>query len=559
MSLFSTLGVGMRGLVASQMAINVTGQNISNADVEGFSRKRVNQAAAYRRDPIYGQIGMGADVINIERVRSSFIDAQIQSQNQEVGLWKEIDFTLESIENIFMEPGNTGIQSFIDSFFDSWQNLSNNPSSLSAREMVKTNALALNDVFHNFSNELSDLRRTRNDEIVQRVEKVNELIKKIYDLNIEIGAVETGMQHANDSRDKRDMIVKELSSIVDVSIIENEIGQISISSGSNLLVAPAYYQKLETFTTSFDLPDGTSMREIGIRVAETKNQFKPLSGQLKGLIESRDIIIPNFQEKLNTLARGLVERVNELHWRGYSLNGYTGIEFFDPKTTGASDINLSPAILASVQNIAAAGGGENHTATQNVLAAGSHNFGAAPQQLYRDPSSGAPVEARNIVKGTVIVYSPDTVLVEGVDYVVDYIQGTIQTLHAGYDTVDLRVDLQYRSGGYLGPGDNTNSVAIAKLRSELTMEADLHGNYTATFTSFYSAFIGELGLSRNQAGASLETREFLVAQYESHQDAIAGVSLDEEMGNLIRFEHTYQASARLITTVNQMLDVLLNM
>ncbi|HON11824.1 MAG TPA: flagellar basal body rod C-terminal domain-containing protein, partial [Chitinispirillaceae bacterium] len=124
---------------------------------------------------------------------------------------------------------------------------------------------------------------------------------------------------------------------------------------------------------------------------------------------------------------------------------------------------------------------------------------------------------------------------------------------------DLRVDFQYRSSGYLGPGDNTNSVAIAKLRSELTMEADLHGNYTATFTSFYSAFIGELGLSRSQAGACLETREFLVAQYESHQDAIAGVSLDEEMGNLIRFEHTYQASARLITTVNQMLDVLLNM
>jgi flagellar hook-associated protein 1 FlgK len=142
--------------------------------------------------------------------------------------------------------------------------------------------MVLNDVFHNLSNELNDLRRTRNDEIVQRVEKVNELIKKIYDLNIEIGAVETGKQHANDSRDKRDMLVKELSSIVDVSIIENEIGQISISSGSNLLVAPAYYQKLETYTTSFDLPDGTSMREIGIRVAETKNQFKPLSGQLKG-------------------------------------------------------------------------------------------------------------------------------------------------------------------------------------------------------------------------------------------------------------------------------------
>lgn len=559
MSLISNLGVGMRGLAASQLAMDITGQNISNADVEGYSRKRITQAAAYRRDPTYGQMGMGTEIINIERVRSSFLDVQIQNQNQEVGLWKEVDYTLESIENIFMEPTDTGIQTFIDSFFDSWQNLSNNPSNISAREMVKTSAEILNDVFHNLSNELSDLSRTRNDEILQRVNKVNELTKTIYDLNIEIGAVESGMNNANDSRDKRDMVLKELASIIDISVIENDVGQISVSSSGNLLVSPAYHQKLETTTSVFVLPDGTSVNQIGIRVAETRNEFKPISGQIKGLIESRDVIIPKYQEKLDTLARSLVEKVNQLHRTGYNLNGYTGIEFFDSRTTGASDIQLSASILTSVQNIAAASGGELHTATQNTLAAGGHNFGATPQQLFRDPTLAAPVEARNVVKGTAIVSSPDAVLTEGTDYVIDYINGTIQMLHAGYDSVDLRVDFQYRSGGFQGPGDNTNSVAIAKLRSDMTMVPDLHGNYTSTFTSFYSAFIGELGLNRNEASASLETRQFLIEQYESHQDAIAGVSLDEEMGNLIKYQHTYQASARLISTIDQMLDVLLNM
>ena len=559
MSLLSTLNIGMRGLAASQLAMDITGQNISNSDVEGYSRKRLNLSADYRKDPSLGQIGMGVEIINIERVRSSFIDMQIRGQNQEVGRWEELDNTLESIENIFTEPGDTGLPQFIDQFFDSWQDLTNNPADVSSRTMVKTNAEVLSDTFHNLSNELQKLQITRNDEIADRVAKVNELTKEIYELNVEVASVEIRNQNANDSRDSRDRALTELSKLIDIAIVENEAGQVSVSSGGNLLVSPAYYQKLETTTTSYSLPDGTSYSEIGIRLADSKNIYKPTGGQIKGLIESRDTIIPEYQKKLDALAVALVERVNELHQGGYSLNGYTGITFFDEKTVGASSIGLSASINSNVLNIAAASGGEVHGATQNVLAAGTHDFGGAPIQLYRDPGQAPPTNARNMVDGTVIVSTGTTTLRENVDYHIDYLTGTIQFLHSGFDGDDLRIDFQYRSGGFQGPGDNSNAVAIARLREELSMETDLHGNYTSSFTSYYASFISKLGVSRSESQSSLETRNYLVDQYQSHQDSISGVSVDEEMANLVKFQHTYQAAARLISITDEMLDVLMNM
>lgn len=559
MSLLSVLNVGTRAIFASQLAMDVAGQNISNADVDGYSRKRLNLQPDYRYDSAYGQIGIGVEVINIERMRNVFIDEQIRRQNHQVGYYEELDNTLESIENIFTEPSDTGVIHFVDQFFDSWQNLANNPSDISARTMVRTNAEILIDVFHNVSGELSNLRQTRNEEVQQQVNKINEICKELHNLNLEIGTVELNNQNANDSRDRRDLLLKDLSKIIDISVVENDTGQVTITTSGNIIVSPVFYQELETTSTTTRLSDGTTIMETGVRFSDSKNIFKPQGGLIKGLFESRDLIIPEYQKQLDILANGLVEKVNDIHGGGYNLKGFTGINFFDPDLTGASNIQLSASILSDVSNIAAASGGETHPASQNLLSAGSHDFGSDPVQLYRDPSALPLVEARNILNGTVIVSTGTTTLVEGADYHINYVNGTIQMLHAGYDSDDLQIDFNYRSGGFAGPGDNSTALAIANLRSELTMNNDIHGNGTSSFAEYYSSMIGRLGLSRNEADSNLKTRIFLVNQYETHQDAVAGVSLDEEMADLIKYQHTFQAAARLISIADEMLDSLLNM
>jgi flagellar hook-associated protein 1 len=559
MSLFSVLGTGTRGLTASQLAMDVTSQNISNANVKGYSRKRLNQAADYREDGTFGQIGMGVDVINIERMHSAFIDDQIRRQNMEMGVFKEYNNTLSDIEKSFNEPSDNGLLTTINQFFDSWQNLANNPSDLASRTMVKTNAEMLTNQFHAMSTELQNLRLTRNDEITQRVSKVNELVEKIYNLNAEIGQVEiTPKQKANDSHDQRDELVKELSTLIDISTTENERGQVTITTGGNILVSPIDFQKIETYTTSYRLPDGTQYPQVNIRFAESKREYTPQKGEIRGLIDSRDIIIPGYQSKVDELARTIVSKVNELHKQGYSLTGVGGLPFFDENVTGASDIKLSASITADVRNIAAASGGAAQPAAANTLAAGTHNFGVAPIQLFRDPAAVPPVPAKNIAEGTVSVVAGTTLLQENVDYHIDYATGTIQMLHAGFDAANLSVNFQYRTDGFNGPGDNANALAIAALRTNLTMSPDALGNPTASFTDYYGAVTGQVGLDKSTAQSNLDTRNYLIQQYEADQDSVSGVSLDEEMSNMIKFQHSYQAAAHVISVADKMLDTLLN-
>lgn len=561
MSLFSVLGIGTRGLMASQLGMDITGQNIANADVEGYSRKRLNMTAAYRYDEKYGQMGFGVDVINIERIRDEYIDQQIRGQNREVGYYGEIDHTLEAVENIIMEPSDTGIMHFIDQFFDSWENLANNPADIASRTMVRTNGEILTNTFNNVSSELRNLRNTRNDEIRNKVEEVNGLVNGIFNLNKEIAAVEIKNQHANDSRDRRDLLLKKLSKIIEINVIENDLGQVTVTTSGNIIVSPVDVQELEITTTVFTRPDGTNYSDIGVRFSKSMRPYIPTGGEIKGLFDSRDIYIPEYESWLDTLAVGLAQTINAQHVLGYNLMGYNGFNFFNPQVTGASDINLSATVLSDIKNIAAALGQATQPALTNNVASGALNFGAI-YQLTTDgvasTGSADPDNAQNIVQGTVVVTIGNNALIEGVDYSVNYLTGTIQMLHNGYDNNPINVDFDYMSGGFPGPGNNENAIEIAKLRHELTMSPDPLGNPTATFDQYYSTFIGRLGFARNEAASNLETREFLIEQYETHQDSIAGVSLDEEMVELIKFQHTYQAAARIITTANAMLDVLMN-
>jgi flagellar hook-associated protein 1 FlgK len=590
MSILSVLNVGARALQTSQLAIDVTGQNITNADVEGYSRKRLNVTTLYAYDSIYGQMGIGAAVVNIERMRNVFIDEQIRKQNTEVGYFTEVNKSFQRMEAILTEPSDFGVMHSIDEFFNSWQNLSNNPDDLSARTMVLTEANIMVDYFHKTAQELRDLRQQKNDEIPLLLNRVNEITQEVYNLNQEVLAVEAGgVQNANDSRDRRDFILKELAQIIDIDVVENTNGQVTITTCGSVLVAPSYRQQLETTTVTREMPDGSVLRDVGIRFSSTRQDITPTGGQLRGLIDSRDVYIPEYQARLDELALALVTSVNELHIKGYNLNGYSGIKFFDDLPMdkngnylldgAASKIAVSPSITSDVRNIAAASAGQDLRSDGYDIPLGLHTYGNAAVQLYRgvtypnisDPNelANAP-RAYNIISGTVRLtatidgVSPpltttQVLLREGIDYQVDYTNGTFQMLHDGYDDAKLDVKFDYYVGGFKGPEDNANAIAIAELRTKLTMTGDSLGNPTATFAEYVSTIIGRLGLNTNQSASNLETRMFLAFQYEEQQEMVSGVSIDEEMANLVRYQHTYTAAARLITTVDQMLDTLLNM
>ena len=536
MSLFSVLNVATSGLSASQLGMDVSGQNIANADVDGYSRKRLNSSADYRTDGTYGQMGIGVDVINIQRMRDGFIDDQIRQQGQQVGYYTQVNQTYQNLQGVFTEPSNTGLQQYMDQFFDSWQNLANNPSDTAARTMVKTDGDVLCTTFNNLATQLSNARSGMNDQISQDADKVNQLTKDIFNLNSEIASAQLSGQNANDSLDKRDQDMTQLAGLIDFTSQENSQGEVTISTGGSIIVSPAYQQNLETTTSTYKAADGTTITDVGLRFADSKITYTPQSGEIRGFIDSRDQVIPEYQKQLDALANTMVSKVNAVHETGYDLNGVSGNDFFDPTTTGASDIKLSPTIESNVQNIAAAAGGQTLVApAQNLVM----TFGQQPP---------ANLGNTNINQNSVIVKAGNTTLTEGTDYQVNYQTGDIQLLHAGYNGTPLTATYTYTAGSSQGVGDNANALAIAQLRESMTMDSDTLGNPTSTFDENYASMIGRLGEETNEATSNLNSRTSLVTQYQNQQDAVAGVSLDEEMANLVQLQHTYEANARVVTT-----------
>lgn len=546
MGLYSTLNIGTSTLAASQLSMDVAGQNIANANVDGYSRKELTLSPEYAADATYGQMGYGVDVVNIKRQRDQFVDQQIEGENQELGADSATNDALTGIENLFTEPSSTGLQNAMDQFFNSWQNLANNPADSAARTAVLSGANDLTDVFHTMSGQLNDMKTNLNTKISATADQVNSLAKDIYNLNQEIASVQITGQNANDSLDKRDQDLKQLSQLVDIQVTQNALGQDSVATDGSLLVSPTNYAQLETATTTTVQADGSTVQNIGLRWSNSKRPYVPQSGSLKGLFDARDTTIPEYQGYLDTLANGIVSQVNAIHTKGFSLNGYTGFDFFDPNSTGASDIKLSNEVASNIQNIATAGGQGAQPGT-TAFAAGAVVFGNPPVNLAN----------KNLDQGSVQVTSGGTVLRENVDYHIDYVNGTIQTLNNLYDGAALTVNYNFDSGTFAGPGDNSVALQIAQLQQNETMNVNAAGQATATFGEYYSAFVGKLGQDSNTAQASVDTRTALIQQYQTQQDSVAGVSLDEEMANMVQAQHTYEAGARLITTVNSMLDALM--
>jgi flagellar hook-associated protein 1 FlgK len=558
MGISSSLNTGNRALHAAQLGLNVTGQNISNANVEGYSRKRLSQAADYRRDGAFGQIGMGVDVLSIERMRNAHIDAQIQKQLEYRGMNSAIDEALHTAEGVLKEPNDVGLQHYIESFFDSWENLANNPEDQAARTMLRTQSETLTSVFRNADDELRDLQNAQNEQIAQEVGDVNKILREIDDLNKEITSVELVGQNANDSRDRRDQLLKELSEKIDYDVREDRSGAISITSGGNILVSPSTVNELEVYEKSGDRQG--DLARYSIRIKGSRQDMNIRAGKIKGLMETRDDFIPKYRKNIDTLAVSLTEVINEQHRTGYNLNGYTGFDFFDPTVTGARDFSVSQTIVSDTDNIAAARGGAVDGAATNTFDAADLNTGSGWVDLTRDNGTE---QVSNIVNGSVVVKAmtaggDEIVLEEGTDYAVNYLNGTIRMINNGYDGNDKTVDFDYMSGNFPGPGNNENAIKIAELRDSMTMSSKAGEKNNMSFSDFYGATIGELGIDRNEAGSNLETRDRLVQEYQERQDSVAGVSLDEEMSNLIKYQNSYQAAARIITTVRQMLDVLMN-
>ena len=568
MSLFEGLNVATRGLSASQLAINVTGQNITNASTEGYSRKRIEQSAEYRRDGSYGQMGFGVEVYSINRVRDQFIDRLVNDEYTRYGYYSVKDSAFARIEDMFNERKDHALNALLNDFWNGWDDVSKNPESAGARETLRSTTESLVTQFHYLTTQLRSYKETINDEIEARVNKINEITAGIYRCNMTIAASEnTFGNKANDTRDQRDLLLQKLAQMVDVDYFEDEHGILTVSSNGQMLVSAAKSHELVMSRSELTDIDGYQYSKVEVRHELTGNAFIPKQGELRALMDVRDVDIPKYESYINELAKTLITEVNKVHQSGYALSGLSYIDFFDsePNNLNAANIKLGQAIKDDINNIAAGIGGK-------IINVDVKDF-SGDLDTITDPTKPTlklqeiDSQYRHICKGTLTIEGgvPPRVLQEGVDYYVDYKNAQIVfhdnsgDIAAGAALGNLRLSFDYNATGYSGPGDGDNALLLSQLRNKLLMQGDVFGNSTQTINQNYSGMLGRLGVERNDAAAGLSNRIDALKQLSTRQNEIMGVNLDEEIANLIQYQHTYQASARYLTTINTMLETLLNM
>ncbi len=358
--------IGQSGLKAAKAGISTAGHNIANVSTEGYSRQQVLTEPSLPSSSSFGKsfFGTGVEVARVERINDEFVEKQIRSANRDLCNYQEKELALNQIEEVFNEMGGDGLSRLISKFFNEFRKLSEQPESTAVRTSVRETGRSLVNEFHRIEKQVSEIRSHLDSRIEVYVTEVNALAKDLGDLNEKIRTQEVNGAMPNDLLDQRDAAVKKLSSYMEMSSFKDNSGGITLDiRGIGPLVAGSKAEKLETVRSGAD-DQGKSEGSLDIRSSGSAHggithQIK--GGKLGALLETRDQMLSTVLGRLDELALGISEAVNDVHSQGYTLDGRTGIPFFEPlELKGAAGaMSLSEEMLSDVNNIAAAAGSDS--------------------------------------------------------------------------------------------------------------------------------------------------------------------------------------------------------
>lgn len=368
------MDIGKRSLSNSGTALQTVGHNIANKSTEGYSRQRVDLQSATPVQQGRYQLGMGARAGQVSRTNNPWLERQIQKEGTSLGSSEGRADALGRVEQVYNEQINKGLNQYVTDFFNSFRELSNNPESLASRTNVREAANALTADFKRVVGQLRDIQADVDGQIRTGVEEINQLAKEIASLNEKIQLVENQGAHANDERDRRDVLIKKLGEKVDISWAEGSNGMVAITAGrTGIIVSGGSHNELKAAAS-----DASDRMEVYFKNNESgslHNMTAQISGgRLGGVLEVRDKVIEDLISGIDQMAYTLAQEVNSAHIEGFDRYGKEGVLFFEmpEQVSGsASVMALNATIFNDVGRIAAgardAAPGDNTVA--NVISA----------------------------------------------------------------------------------------------------------------------------------------------------------------------------------------------
>jgi len=620
-SIFNGLHIGYSGLSASQLGINTTGHNISNAETEGYTRQRVVQQTTIPLGTITpGAQGNGTQVKEIVRIHDEFVFSRLRTdgQNKEYSDFERE--TLEELSTYFPEIENVGIKYDLQEYFNLWGDLSINPDNQAVKIALAQQTEVLTRDIQQTRKQVNDLQVTLNDQLKTAIDEVNDIAAQIAVLNqgiVETEAIEG--QHANDLRDQRGSLEVALSKLVDATVFEGKIS-------SDMTVSRDIAEKGGDYTINvggFNIVDGKSFHPIEIDNSENPNAFYSLSyerqdgvlipmdeaikgGRVGSILDLRgssfdangDLENGQLQEIINQLdafALGLVESTNNLYAQG-------------AQTQMQSDtLNLSPlsSLLSSDLNVRQdtfdvvaydIDGNEMARRTIDINTTTSMDDGTAGSIIGQmnavldDNNDGNATNDIDSILNSTYIYNPATgqgALDFNVDeanfpgYTFAIEDNQTNGLAAGsnfagaigmnryFDGDDARtIELTGRLKddpslikANKAPVDGDNALANDMLQlqfEDVSFEAN-GVSVEDSLYAYYDSIVTDVGTRTNAAIAANDTVTSVYNATLLSYESTSKVNIDEEMVNLIKYQTAYGASAKVITTIDEMLNTLLGL
>jgi len=573
------LNIATTALNAQQYGLGVTAQNIANVNTEGYSRQ--NPVLVAKQPLMYGGLllGRGVDTESVSRSSDQFIENRLMQEKSNMSSSSEMEKYMQVLEGFFNENSGTSISTMVSEFWNGWHDLSNNPSGSSERISLYEQSVLLSEQFNALRTDLIQIDKDLTGAVTSGIETINKITHEIAQVNVQIVSMEAN-NVANDLRDKRNTLVSELNEYLDVKAFEQSDGSLTIvaARGSTLVQGNSNYN-LEMGGSN---GDRVIWQDSGGGYVDITNHLS--NGKLGGWLDIRDEIIAKNQLDLDALAKEFIWSVNQQHTQGVGLEGFstvtgkyratdtsaamdsTGLSFADKivdgdfrlclyDSNGNYDIDATLSIDADVTSI------DDIATAINAIDVTMISATVVDNKLQ---ISG--------VNGYEFAFSDDNSNVLAALGINTFFTGSSAGNMGVNDVIGLNKNniaaAQVASDGSMASGDNNNALAITDLQSATMsisqwtcdrINGNTQGSIISTTEDYYHSMVGTIGIVSASVSRDRSFGEMMVNELSTIRDSISAVSLDEEMTNLIKFQHAYAAAAKLIGVADEMLNTLLEL
>jgi flagellar hook-associated protein 1 FlgK len=551
-NIYNILNTAQEGLRSQLLAMEVTGHNIANVQTEGYSRQEVSFETTIPRFTETGRIGTGVRVGGIDRAHDAFLQLQIMGESDVLGKSRVKKEVYDQIEILLSENSGRSVNKSLSNFFSGIQDVASNPTSPAERSTLLAEGQELVSTFNNLGESLFQIQQNLNTAVSVDISKANNFIKEIAQLNEVIHANEPTTFSANDYRDQRDLKIKKLNEIIDLNYVDENNGQISLTrtDGTPLVLNSTAF----TLVTSTN-GNNKSFHDVIVQGPEgndTNITSTINGGTLKGYLEMRDKIVEEVKDKLDRLAAAFVKEFNEIHQQGFGIDGSTGNNFFKAlETTVLTNVNNT----GSAKLIATNGDPSNISVDKyEITITDSNSF--TLKNLTTGSSSGTFTfqqgSSFNLANGFVVAISGTPEV--GDTFQLSASENAARNMSIGSGILSNSNKI---SAGLNTRRDGGNALNLIKLQSQLVFDSvtlDSAGSGTFTFDEFYNSLVSTVGVQALSSQSTLKQQEGILRQLNIRREGISGVSIDEEMINMIKFQQAYNAAARLISIVDEMME-----